>query len=544
MDSRSRKKRLAASASFLALGLVLGFGISQLGSAAAGLPEGAAIQQVTPASRSAAPALAQAIPQGTFVQVAQQVQPAVVSIESEHAVHGRRTSPNIPDFFRRFLDERDPRRNEGGEDEQPPQISQGSGFLVSQEGYVLTNAHVVTTIDTDPNKDQVEVETRKAERITVTLSNEDEYEAEIVGVDIGTDVAVLKIDAGDHLPSAHLGNSDNAQVGEWVLAIGAPFGLTNTVSAGIISAKGRGALRGLQANFYQDFLQTDAAINPGNSGGPLVNLRGEIIGINTAIVSNGLQPQFSGVGFATPINLVRTVMDQLIANGRVIRGWLGVTIAPLDKDHAEAFGVAEMKLRGAVYLNTVEPGDPADQAGLEPTDVVIAMNGERLHGNQDFLQRIALVPPGETVTLTVIRDREERTFKVTLAERPPEEEIYRRQIADGRGQRPERRRQSTRSDSDRLGMDVVQLTPRLARQFGFTDAEGGVLVQHVAPNGPAARAGVRSGHLILEANKKPIASPQELDEILASVEPGRVVLLRVISPNGQRSFLTPRMPER
>ena len=521
------------------MGLVLGFGLSQLGSAA-----GWGATAIAPAieESTAAQELPQSVPQGIFVDVAEQVGPAVVFIQAEHSVSLEEFHRGIPfeDFFR-FFGEAPPEDPEDVPDERT-QRSQGSGFLVDTGGYILTNAHVVSRVNPDPE----EVETIRAQRITVRLANEEEYDAEIVGLDIGTDIAVLQIDADADLPSVPLGDSDSTQVGEWVMALGAPFGLTNTVSAGIISAKGR-ALLGLQARgtHYQDFLQTDAAINPGNSGGPLVNLQGEVVGINTAIAAtNEYQPQFSGVGFAAPINLVKTVMSQLIEHGRVVRGWLGVSVSPLDRNLAEGLGVDDIRWRGAVYLAGIDEGEPADLAGLQQYDVITHMNGVRLEGSQDFVQRVGLVPPGETISLTAIRDGEQVDVDVTLAERPSEEEIYRRRIADNRGPAIEPRAPPARSTtaSGKLGVSVTELTPRLAEQLGFEGDEG-IVVTRVRPNSPADRAGVVPRDIILEAGRQPVSSIQDFEEILEQAEPGHVVLLRVRRPNGNTGLLAPRVPE-
>jgi serine protease Do len=540
--SSFKKNRFLSATGLLALGLVLGFGAAQLGTAAAG---SATIQEVTPASYSAAaPALDEQIPQGAFVEVAERAQPAVVYIQAQHEMRPEDAQQGMmPDIFRRFFPDDVP-------EDQMPQMepeevpSQGSGFIIRPTGYILTNAHVVSRILGDRD----EVETVRAKEITVRLSDEEEYDAEIVGLDIGTDVAVLKINAGEDLPFLPLGDSDAARVGEWVMALGAPFGLTNTVSAGIISAKGRAQLN-LQANFYQDFIQTDAAINPGNSGGPLVNLKGEVIGMNTAIVSNGFQQQFSGVGFASPMNLVGKVAEQLIAHGRVIRGWVGVTITPLSEDLAEGFGVADMDLDGAVVLQEVNPGEPAEQAGLRAGDIVVAMDGSKLDGNQDFLQRIAIVPPGETITLDVLRagesGLEESTVTVALGERPSEEEIYRRNLGGARRGREEAPEETTTADSvsRAVGLIVTDLTEELAEQIGYEDEIRGVVVMQVARGSAAADALLGRGDLILEVKGEPVANIAEFEEALSEFGPDEVALLRVRRTNGQYAFVPLRMPE-
>jgi len=544
VNSSHRAKRLVASTGLLAMGLVIGFGAAQVGTAVAG---SATVQEITTASyKAAAPALDEQIPQGAFVEVAEMAQPAVVYIQANHEMRPEDAQQGMmPDIFRRFFpDEEMPEGQMPQPEAEPLLPSQGSGFIIRSTGYILTNAHVISRILGDRD----EVETVRAKEITVRLSNEDEYEAEIVGLDIGTDVAVLKIDVGEDLPFLTLGDSDAARVGEWVMALGAPFGLTNTVSAGIISAKGRAQLQ-LTANFYQDFIQTDAAINPGNSGGPLVNLKGEVIGMNTAIVSNGMQQQFSGVGFASPMKLVGKVAEQLIAHGRVIRGWVGVTIGPLDDDLAEGFGVADMDLDGAVVLQEVNAGEPADLAGLRAGDIVIAMDGSKLDGNQDFLQRIATVPPGDTITLDVLQASasglEEVTVSITLGERPAEEEIFRRNLGGTRSTRRERPEESTVPDtiSQTLGLTVTDLTEELADQIGYEGELQGVVVMQVARAGAAATAFLRQGDLILEVARQPVASVAEFEAAMSSFGPDEVALLRIRRTNGQFAFVPLRMPE-
>jgi len=544
VNSSHKAKRLMTSTGLLAMGLVVGFGAAQLGTAVAG---SATVQEVTAASyTAAAPALDAQIPQGAFVDVAEKAQPAVVYIQAQHEMRPEDAQQGMmPDIFRRYFpDEENPEGQMPQMEAEPMPPSQGSGFIIRRTGYILTNAHVISRILGDRD----EVETVRAKEIIVRLSNEDEYEAEIVGLDIGTDVAILKIDVGEDLPYLVLGDSDAARVGEWVMALGAPFGLTNTVSAGIISAKGRAQLR-LTANFYQDFIQTDAAINPGNSGGPLVNLKGEVIGMNTAIVSSGFQAQYSGVGFASPMNLVGKVAEQLIAHGRVIRGWVGVTIGPLDDALAEGFGVAGMDLDGAVVLQEVNPGEPADQAGLHAGDIVVAMDGSKLDGNQDFLQRIAIVPPGDTITLDVLQAAqggiEEATVSITLGERPAEEEIFRRNLGGTNRGRQERPEETTIPDtiSHTLGLTVTDLTSEIAEQIGYEGELQGVVVTQVARAGAAAEAFLARGDLILEVARQPVAGVAEFEEALSSFGPDEVALLRIRRTNGQFAFVPLRMPE-
>ncbi|HEX9700415.1 MAG TPA: trypsin-like peptidase domain-containing protein [Acidobacteriota bacterium] len=534
-------RRFFASASLVALGLLAGAMITQLGSAVAGPG-----QQVSPAVGNAAPALDEWIPQRVFVRVAETTQPALVYIQTEQTVSRAAMLGDVPEFFRRFFDE-DEAAPELPDDQV--QASQGSGFLISSSGYVVTNAHVVS--QTDFNAAAV----IGADSITVRLNNDDEYDAEIVGVDIGTDLAVIKIDAGYELPFLPLGNSDEAKVGEWVMALGAPFGLTNTVSAGIISAKGRAPFSGSTGSTYQDFIQTDAQINPGNSGGPMVNLRGEVIGINTAIVSNSFQAQFAGVGFAIPINLVSGVVDQLIEHGHTIRGWLGVSMGPLGPGLAEGYGLDPRELRGAVIIRNVNEGEPADLAGVQEDDIVVGTDGVRLQNDQDFLQRIAVTPPNETISLEIIRVEpddsptgftvHDLTIEVTLGERPPEVEV----LASNNSTLipvPERDRGNRRRASElerRLGLTLAELTERNASELGYDLANGGVLVTWVSENGPAARAGLPAGSIIRDVNGRPVAGVEGFEALMSEFDAGEVAILGVRFPTGINARVPLRIPE-
>ena len=528
-----QRQRLFASVGLLALGIVTGLLIAQFGPAAAG-----AAQQATPAANSPTPALDEVIPQGAFVRVAEQVKPALVYIRTEQTVESFSLG-QVPEFFRRFLPDDEENRGEVPDDQI--QFSQGSGFIISSDGYIVTNGHVVSRADL-ANR-----EVNEADSVTVRLANEEEFEARIVGVDIGTDLAVLKVDAGYDLSYLAFGDSDAAKVGEWVMALGAPFGLTNTVSAGIISAKGRGNIPGMLGTNYRDFIQTDAAINRGNSGGPLVNLRGEVIAINTAIISNGLQGQFAGVGFAIPMNLVSGVVDQLMEHGRVIRGWLGISMMPLDPELAEGFGIDPREVRSAVIIESVNPDEPADQAGVQVGDIVVGTDGVTLDGNQDFLQRIAVKPPDETIALDIIRidenwDRRDMHIDVTLGERPAEIDV----LADtfGRSSQPTttRRPQTGSTELEGLGMSVSELNDRWADELGYDIEDGGVVVTRVTRGGPAFRANLGRGTIIFEVNRQPVNSVDELERLIAEID-HEIAVLRVRFLRGQEAYVPLRLPD-
>jgi serine protease Do len=441
-----------------------------------------------------------------FVAVAEHVKPAVVFITSERRERAtaRRLPPGFEDFFQV------PRRN---------QIEQGSGsgFIVSADGYILTNNHVV----------------QGADRVTVRLLDNREFQAKIVGTDPATDVAVIKIEARN-LPIVRMGNADSTRIGEWVLAIGNPLGeaFTFTVTAGIVSAKGR-LLSGLAQNRYaiQDFLQTDAAINPGNSGGPLVNVRGEVIGINAAIASE--TGFYSGYGFAIPINLARTVMTQLIATGHVERAVIGVSIRDASQEDAEAVGLPE--IRGVVVRSFTNDDSPARKAGIEQGDVIVEVDGQRVGYVGQLQQRIGFRKPGETVRVTVIRGKgETKTFSVQLAAAPSEEPD---QLAsDNRAERRE-----ARPSESKLGISVQALTQEDARNptlRAVVRAGGGLAVTSVSPDGPAYQRLVDASNglpdIILRVNGHVTRTPDDLRTAMAAVKSGQIVTLSILrrGPDG------------
>lgn len=534
------RQRFLTSAGLVVLGLIAGVVITQVGSAVA-----VTGQQARPVVNTDAPALDEVIPQGAFVRVAEETQPALVYIQTEQMVSASTGLGDVPEFFRRFLDE-----EEDAPPEEQLQTSQGSGFLISPSGYIVTNAHVVS--QTDPNAGEVNT----ADEVIVRLSNDDEYEAEIVGVDIGTDVAVLKIAAGYDLPFMRVGDSDHTRVGEWVMALGAPFGLTNTVSAGIISAKGRAQITPLRGSAYQDFIQTDAAINRGNSGGPLVNLRGEVIGINTAIMSNGFQGQFAGVGFAIPINLVSSVVDQLIEHGQTIRGWLGISMRALSPLLAEAYGLDRREMRGAVEIATVNPDEPADTAGVRVGDIVVGTDGVDLEDDQDFLQRIAMTPPDASIQLDILRlapdntpvgiAREDSTIDVMLGQRPPEIDVLAIQNQQIGGLNIERGPPTDRELTDaevRFGMELSELTPNLASELEYRVQDGGVVVMRSEPAGLAGRLVRGTGWIIQQVNLRPVNSVEAFSEIIGRFEPGQTAVFQIRFPDGTTLRAPIEIPE-
>lgn len=411
-----------------------------------------------------------------FSAVVSSVVPSVVNIASSKVVTtGREMRPFEDPLFREFF---------GDYFRLPPrerrESSLGSGVIISPEGYILTNNHVVAG----------------ATDITVTLSDNRDFKARLIGTDPQTDIAVIKVDARQ-LPVAVLGDSSRVRVGEFALAIGSPFGLSQTVTMGIISATGRGNL-GIEE--YEDFIQTDTAINPGNSGGALVNVRGELVGINTAIVSGASGNQ--GVGFAIPINMAREVMSQILKRGRVIRGYLGAWVQPVTPEIARAFKLP--RATGAL-LGDVEPGSPAVRSGLRRGDVIVALNGEPVTDSQAFRMKIAMTPPGTRIRLRVVQDGVERNVDVVLGELPAKAQ-----------EEPQAQARAEQRSQPLQGFSVTNLTPGLARQIGVPPQTRGVVVTNVEPGSTAEEAGLQRGDVIQEVNRQPVASVEEFRRASAS----------------------------
>jgi serine protease Do len=445
-----------------------------------------------------------------FNFVAEELKPSVVRIGSitrskpimdRRGDRSRQLPPGLPEEFRRFFED-----DFGGltipNQQMPAQQGLGSGVIVTQDGYILTNNHVV----------------RGADEVTVTLMDGREFRAKIVGGDAKTDLAVLKIEASDLTP-ARIGNSDEMKVGEWVLAIGSPFGLEQTVTAGIISARGR--VMGIIEGGYEDFLQTDAAINPGNSGGPLVNLRGEVIGINSAIESrNGGN---MGIGFAIPTNLARSVMDALIKDGKVVRGWLGASIQPLDEGLAQSFGFKGGK-RG-VLIGSVMPNSPAEKAGLKDGDIVSELNGRPVETVTQLRNGIASLPPKSKANLLVWRDGKSRSIQVIVGELEGQDAVAIAPDGDVEGE-----------SSEELGVTVVPLTQELAERIGFSGALNGVVVKEVEPGSLADRAVIRPGDVIVAIGSTLVKDVTDYRKAIAGFDPDKGVRLQLVR-EGIRRFV-------
>jgi serine protease Do len=423
---------------------------------------------------------------GTFATLAEKVKPAVININIENKGGTGRTPAEEflgEEYFKRFF---------GDVPERLPRRSLGSGVIIEASGVALTNAHVVD----------------KADKIDVVTLDGTKYTASVVGIDKKTDLAVLKLNGGtSKFPFVPLGNSDETQVGEWVLAVGSPFGLQATVTAGIISAKARQ----IGAGPYDDFLQTDAAINPGNSGGPLINMRGEVIGINTAIVRGG-----SGIGFAVPSNLARKISGDLVATGRVSRGWLGVSLQTLTSDLANSFGVKERK--GALVAGVV-PESPAAKAGLQPGDIVLEFAGRKVENPGDLARAVGLASPGTDAKVTVWRDKSQKTLGIKLAQAP----------ADA-GERP-RVGQAGHGERSRLGVEVRAVTEEVAREMSLRSTDG-VLVTGVASDSPAAAAGLRRGDVIVEVDRQPVKNLSDFERLTRSAKSDTRLTLRVQRDGG------------
>jgi len=445
-----------------------------------------------------------------FAAVARQVSPSVVFIQVESTREGAVQTPfRSPfgdewpfgdEFFKRFFGEPFPGVPRG----EPPNgqrrvVSQGSGFvfaskkgLLSDKTYILTNNHVVDGAD----------------KIRVKLQDGREFEAEIKGTDPKSDIAVVEIKAGG-LPTLSWDDSSRLEVGYWVVAMGNPFGLSHTLTVGVVSAKGR---TGLGISDYEDFIQTDAAINPGNSGGPLVNLEGEVVGVNTAIFSRS--GGYMGIGFAIPSNIARNVAEQLIESGEVTRGYLGIVIQPLTAELAESFGMAQPQ---GILIAQVAEDSPAQKAGLKSGDVIVSYQGKPVNDIGDFRNRVSLTPPGSTGQLTVIRDGKRRNITVTIGKLSEEQMI---------AQAPAER-------AEELGLTVQTLTPQLAEQFDARVGEG-VVVTQVKPGSIAALAGIKIGDVILQVNRKRVDTAAAFNRVVGESRREKRVLLLIRSGKSQR----------
>jgi serine protease Do len=432
-----------------------------------------------------------------FVSLAEKLMPATVNISTSTApkrkmqqYHNFQGDERLreffgDDFFERFFDQ----MPQG----DTPSKSLGSGFIIDKEGYIITNNHVI----------------EGADEIRVKLSDKEEFEATIVGKDKKTDIALIKIAPPPGLPVVTLGDSDSLKVGEWVMAIGNPFGLDQTVTVGIVSAK----WRKLGMGPYEDFIQTDAAINQGNSGGPLFNTRGEVVGVNTAIFSTS--GGNIGIGFATPINLAKSVVKQLKEKGRVVRGWLGVIVQTVTPDLAKSFGLDQKE--GALVAD-IDAAGPAAAAGIRKGDIIVAFNGTPIKEMDQLPLLVAQTPVGSKGELTIIRDGKKISKAVEIGELKDEEGIA----------------QADEGGSDDIGMELSDITDALARRYDIGEAEG-VLVTFVEPASPAAQAGVRPGDVITQVNRKDILNLEDYNKCLSDARKQKKDKILLLVARGESS---------
>ena len=420
----------------------------------------------------------------SFAPVVKKAAPSVVNISTTKTVT-RQIDPFFDDFFGGFFGG-NPYGNGGGQKFKSSAL--GSGFIIDMNGYIVTNNHVI----------------EGAEEIIVKLQDEREFKASVVGTDPLTDLALLKIDTkGASITPILLGNSDSAEIGDWVVAIGNPLGLGGTVTAGILSAKGRV----LGDGPYDNFIQTDVSINPGNSGGPLINMNGEVIGINTAIIQSA-----QGLGFAVPVNMLKNIIPKL-KQGKVTRGWIGVTLQPLDEKLAKSFGLSDTK---GVLIADVSPGEPGDKAGLKAGDIVIAVDGKKADDSRTLVGIIGSKSPNERVVLTIIRDGKRQNITVKLGERPSNNQI----TSNYYGGQPKQR----------TGDIVVKdIEPQMARNLGISN---GVVITNLNEDTQAYKKGLREGHVIVLLNNKAVNNANDFYRIYDKIKKGDLMAVKVVSPNG------------
>jgi serine protease Do len=431
-----------------------------------------------------------------FSSVVQKAGPAVVHIRVEKTTKGIGINRQMRDMFNDpFFEHFFGRQFERFRQQEPQEFRRhgaGSGFIISADGLILTNNHVV----------------EGAEDIRVSLADKREFTATVVGTDPQSDVALIKID-GNNLPTLPLGDSKALEVGEWVIAIGSPFELSQSVTVGVVSAKGRSRMG---INDYENFIQTDAAINPGNSGGPLLNIQGQAVGINTAIFSRS--GGHMGIGFAIPMDMVKSIKEQLLQQGKVVRGWLGLIIQDLDKDLAQSFGLKAVE---GVLVSEVTEGSPAAKAGVQQGDVLLTLDGIKLFDVNDVRNRVALTAPGSTVQLDLIREGRRQKLTVYIEEQPANFSSMGRKSPEQQG---------GGSHLDGLGLSLQELTPELAQQFGYKHHQG-LLISEVLPGSPADILGLQTGQLVEEINQVRVQSLEEVEKALAQGRNPQQVLLRV-----------------
>lgn len=462
----------------------------------------------------------------SFADLTEQLQPAVVNISTRQTVTvEQQANPFAGTPFGQFFNRRQQQTPSTPQTREATSL--GSGFLVSADGYVVTNNHVVS-----PD------ERATLEEVTVTLPDGTEYEAELIGTDPQSDLAVLKINRSEAFPFVRFGNSSEARVGDWVIAIGNPFGLGGTVTSGIVSS----VLRNVGSGAYDRYLQTDAAINRGNSGGPLFDMQGNVIGINNAILSPS--GGSVGIGLAIPAEVAEPIIETLIAGEEIQRGYLGVQIQPVNDDIAEALGIAEN--RGEL-VQMVQPGEPAEEAGLQAGDVVLSVNGETITPDQTLSFIVANIAPGTTVPLTYIRDGDRRRVNVTVGRRPSDEELRQQQMFQNEDEPDTGMTPGDTSSlvEDALGIQAIPIDATIARQLGVPGDTRGLAITGVDPSSDAARRGLSRGVMILSANGRSVPTLEALESVIADARSsGRsAVLLRVQARRGTPQLVPVRLNE-
>jgi serine protease Do len=426
------------------------------------------------------------LPPATFSELVKEVSPSVVYISTKTVVRTRDTfpfeqNPNDPfnDFFRRFFGDRvNPR-------DLPPQRGLGTGFIIDKDGYILTNNHIVERADT----------------IDVTLENEEEFKAKVIGRDPETDLALIKIDGAKNLAPLELGDSNELEVGDWVVAIGNPYGLGNTVTAGIVSAK----YRDINSGPFDDFIQTDASINPGNSGGPLMNTDGEVIGINSMIYSQ--TGQNIGIGFAIPVNMAKDLLPML-KEGKVVRGYLGASVRDINPVLKDKF---KLENDNGALISHLTPNGPAEKAGLQHGDVIIGFKGEKVEDSSELVSMVSSTPVGTKAEVEIVRKGKKKTFHIPLGERPGTEESP----------------AIVETSSSDLGLEMEEVTPEMARRWGLSRTEG-LLVTRVEYNSPAEEAGLRRGDIILEVDLEKVTTIDDFNRRIQDYKPGDGIVLFIM----------------
>ncbi|MCB1197600.1 MAG: DegQ family serine endoprotease [Deltaproteobacteria bacterium] len=445
-----------------------------------------------------------AIASNTFIEISKRADLGIVNIGTTKIMQGQQNpfGNGNPfgdffgdDLFRHFFG------NPGGRGQQQPkefkQQSLGSGFIISEDGYIVTNNHVID----------------QADEIKVTIGKDKEYIAKVVGTDPKTDVALIKIDAKEKLHALAMGDSDDLEVGEIVVAIGNPFGLSHTVTQGIVSAKERTIGFGP----YDNFIQTDASINPGNSGGPLLNLKAEVVGINTAIHATG-----QGIGFAIPINLAKNIIPQLEQDGAVTRGWLGVYIQPIEENMLESLGLSSV--RGALVAK-VQVDSPADKAGIEPGDVILKVDGKKITKSADLPKLIANIPVGEKTVITLMRNKKEKDLTVIVGKLEDDDA---KKVQPDAGKKIEK---------DKLGMIVSPLSDEDRKAFGLANDTQGLVIRSIEPGSPVQGRGIQVGDLIQELNQQKVPDLATYEKIMQKMDEKSTVMLKVIQKDGGRLFV-------